>query len=174
MSRPPLDELIREFERLSLDEHLFWQFKNDEDLDVCVSFRRADPRPWSVWLKLSPDASRQTCSGTHVIPILNAFRVNENKFGEEISGALLVQAAYADEFIHQVSAIVGDEAVRMSIRETQKFIKELGSTIGQLLDKKEDTQTIDNSAHSERPATSTLDAGNDSRLTKHHLRIIKK
>lgn len=174
MSRPPLDELIREFERLSLDEHLFWQFKNDEELDVCVSFRRADPRPWSVWLKLSPDASRQTCSGTHVLPILNAFRVNENKFGEEISSALLVQAAYADEFIHQVSAIVGDEAVRMSIRETQKFIKDLGSTIGQLLEKNEDDKTTEHSAQIERPAITVQDTANDARSTKHHLRIIKK
>ena len=123
---PPLDTLALEFESLSLDERAFLVIRSEEDLEVCVHFQRKEaPRVWAVWFKLSPEASRQQCSREHLAAVLAAFRVREGHLSSELATRLLTQAAYADEFVRTVGELLGEDAVRESIRSTQTFMENL-------------------------------------------------
>jgi hypothetical protein len=124
--RPEIETILEEFEALSLDDRIYLDFVSDEELPVRVQFlRSAKGRSWSIWYPLSEAASKQTVSRTHFPMVLRAFGVSNTEFEKELGGILLTQAAYADEFVRQVSGLFGAEAVRMSISQTQSFMNEL-------------------------------------------------
>ncbi len=121
--RPELDVLLQEFERLSLDDRVFLDFVNDDELAVRVRFQKiANGRCWSIGYLASEDASRQTVSRIHFPAVLRAFGVSNTLFERELGGILLTQAAFADEFVREVSNFLGVDAVRNSILQTQQFM----------------------------------------------------
>lgn len=125
-----LETLVSEFERLSLDDRIYMTFKSEEELGVAVQFeRRADGRCWSVWYLEAAQASKQMCSRSHLEPVLRAFRVSDAAVHEALSNKLLTQAAFADEFVREVTQIMGEEAVRASIRSTQDFMDALRDAV---------------------------------------------
>ncbi len=127
---PEISSILEVFERMSLDEKVYLTFNNEEDIPVCLLFlKKPDKRNWSIWLALNEQASKQTISITHLRPVLKAFKVNDKKFIKEVADVLLLQAAFADEFIRQISEILGKEAVQKSILYTQSFMDELSSKI---------------------------------------------
>lgn len=132
---PTVEELLEEFERLSLDDKVFLEFRSAENLEVSVLFKRAEPRPWSFWYSVSEEASRQTSTRQHVPMILRAFQVEERLFHKELANCLLLQAAFADEFVREVTEILGPDAVRESIRNTQEFMETLKQSVASLIEK---------------------------------------
>lgn len=144
---PPVETLLEEFETLSLDERAYVVLRSDEDLEVCIYFQRKDaPKCWSLWFKLSEEASKQHCT-RHTLPlVLRAFQVSESAFSKEISTRLLTQAAFADEFVRSVSELLGADAVRESIRSTQVFMDNLRDMVRKTLG--EASQDEDSSSRS--------------------------
>lgn len=131
-----LDQVLEVFERLSIDEQAYFSLKNDEDKLVSFQFVRNASRSWSIWLAINKDASKQTCSRAHFPKSLSAFKVTETKVVQHLTSLLLTQAAYADEFIRQVTELLGAEAVKNSIRDTQYFMLELEKAVTQVFEKK--------------------------------------
>jgi hypothetical protein len=124
--RPEIEIILEEFEAISLDDRIYLDFVSDEELPVRVQFlRSAKGRSWSIWYPLNEAASKQTVSRIHFPLVLRAFGVSNTEFEKELGGILLTQAAYADEFVRQVSGLFGAEAVRKSISQTQNFMDEL-------------------------------------------------
>ncbi|MCA2961922.1 MAG: hypothetical protein IOD12_16855 [Silvanigrellales bacterium] len=131
---PPVDALLEEFETLSLDERVYVVLRSDEDLEVSIHFQRKDaPKCWGIWFKLSEEASRQQCTRQTLPLVLRAFQVSEATFSKEIASRLLTQAAYADEFVRNVSDLLGADAVRESIRSTQMFMENLREMVRKTL-----------------------------------------
>lgn len=141
---PPIEKLLEEFERITLDERVYMSFTSEEELEVCVQYRRAVEKPWSVWYGLSQEASKQSCSRQHIPFVLKAFKVSERAFLRELVSVLLTQAAYADEFVRQVQTLVGEEAVRNSINETQKFMDHMSQVVNRLLKTSESEPRLEN------------------------------
>ncbi len=131
---PEIDTILEVFERMSLDDKVYFSFPNEEDIQVCILFnKKPDRRNWSLWLAINEEASKQTLSTNHLRPALKAFKINEKTFLKEIADVLLMQAAYADEFIRQISEVLGKEAVQKSILHTQNFMDELAEKIRSLI-----------------------------------------
>lgn len=105
---PEINTILEVFERMSLDEKVYLTFTNEEDMQVCVLYlKKQDQRNWSFWLALNEQASRQTISIAHLRPVLKAFKVSEDIFIKELASVLLLQASFADEFIRQISELLG-------------------------------------------------------------------
>lgn len=131
---PEIDTILEVFERMSLDDKVYFSFPNEEDIQVCILFnKKPDRRNWSLWLAINEEASKQTLSTNHLRQALKAFKINEKTFLKEIADVLLMQAAYADEFIRQISEVLGKEAVQKSILHTQNFMDELAEKIRSLI-----------------------------------------
>lgn len=140
---PEINLILEVFERMSLDEKAYFTFNNEEDIQVCTLFlKKSDKRNWSVWLALNEQASKQTISITHLRPVLKAFKINEKAFIKEIADVLLLQAAFADVFIKQISEVLGKEAVQKSISFTQNFMNELSSKVETLCTEGENQEKI--------------------------------
>jgi hypothetical protein len=123
---PPIANLLEEFESLSLDESVYMVLRTDENLEVCIHFRKKQaPKCWSIWFKMSEAPSRQQCSREHFPLVLKAFGLQEHVFTKELAGRLLTQAAFADEFVRTVGQLLGQDALRESIRSTQLFMESL-------------------------------------------------
>lgn len=127
---PEINSILEVFERMSLDEKVYLTFNNEEDIQVCILFsKKPDKRNWSIWFAVNEQASKQTITNTHLQAVLKAFKILEKVFIREIADVLLFQAAFADEFIRQVTEILGKEAVQKSILSTQIFMDELSSKV---------------------------------------------
>lgn len=127
---PEINSILEVFEQMSIDEKAYFSFNNEEEIQVCISFiKKSDKKNWSIWYALNEHASKQTTTLAHLRAALKAFKINEKMFINEISEVLLVQAAFADEFIRQISNILGKEAVQKAILSTQNFMDELSSKI---------------------------------------------
>lgn len=150
MNNLNLDELILEFERLSLDERLYFQIINEENLDVAINYNSKEHRPWSVWLICSEKASKQKISNIFLIKVLEAFKVPLAIFYNELSSILLVQAAYANEFIKQVSVLLSEYSVQNSIQQTTEFMEILKSSVNkQLKPVNTDIKLVQNNNHTQ-------------------------
>ncbi|WGL60641.1 hypothetical protein QEJ31_03365 [Pigmentibacter sp. JX0631] len=131
---PEINTILEVFERMSLDDKVYFSFPNEEDIQVCILFnKKPDKRNWSLWFAMNEEASKQTLSVQHLQQVLKAFKINEKIFLKEIADVLLLQAAYADEFIRQISEVLGKEAVQKSILQTQNFMDELAEKIRSLI-----------------------------------------
>jgi hypothetical protein len=140
---PEINLILEVFERMSLDEKVYFTFNNEEDIQICILFsKKSDKRNWSIWLALNEQASKQTISITHLRPVLKAFKVNEKGFIKELADVLLLQAAFADEFIRQISELLGENAVQKSILFTQNFMDELSSKVRTLCNGDEHQEKI--------------------------------
>ena len=179
---PALSSLLEEFETLSLDERVYLVLRSDEDLEVCFHFQRKDaPKCWSVWYKLSEEASRQQCSRATFPHVLRAFQVPESTFVKDLSGRLLTQAAFADEFVRSVTLLLGADAVRESIRGTQAFMEELRAMVRRTLGAEEGNEpskdTVKGARHRGPVSLGSLghDAGESNPPSggKSHLRVIR-
>ncbi|APJ04415.1 hypothetical protein [Silvanigrella aquatica] len=127
---PEINPILEVFERMTLDDKVYFTFPNEEDIQVCILFnKKTDKRNWSIWLALNEQASKQTITMGYLRETLKAFKINEKVFMKEVADVLLLQAAFADEFIRQVSEILGKEAVQKSILYTQNFMDELTAKI---------------------------------------------
>ncbi|BBH52308.1 hypothetical protein [Fluviispira sanaruensis] len=123
---PEIHNILEVFERMSLDDKAYLTFSNEENMQVCLSYhKQTDQRNWSIWFSVNEEASRQTISVNHLQSVLKAFKVHEDLFITEISGLLLLQTAFADEFIRQMVELFGNEKVQKSILATQNFMDEL-------------------------------------------------
>lgn len=131
---PEINTILEVFERMSLDDKVYFSFPNEEDIQVCILFnKKPDKRNWSLWFAMNEEASKQTLSVQHLQQVLKAFKISEKVFLKEIADVLLLQAAYADEFIRQISEVLGKEAVQKSILQTQNFMDELAEKIRSLI-----------------------------------------
>jgi hypothetical protein len=96
--------LIDEFERLSLDDRIFFRVESEEELEVDILFERdGNARNWSIWYALSEKNSKQTVSKSFLPQVLRAFQVPDTRFYEELSSVLLTQAAFADQFVREIA-----------------------------------------------------------------------
>lgn len=135
---PEINTILEVFERMSLDEKAYFSFNNEEDIQICIMYtKKPDKRNWSIWLALNEQASKQTITINHLRQVLKAFKINESVFIKEFADVLLLQAAYADEFIRQITEVLGKEAVQKSILHTQNFMDELASKIKSLIHENE-------------------------------------
>lgn len=126
--------LLEATERLSLDDRLFFRFQNSNEVEVCLSFRRdAAPSSWCLWYALNEAASRRTVSYHHLPAALQSFSIPEAQVYREIANTILTQAAFADEFIHEVERVLGTEAVAGAIRQTQDFMESLRDMVNGVL-----------------------------------------
>ncbi|KAB8037718.1 hypothetical protein GCL60_11130 [Silvanigrella paludirubra] len=135
---PEINTILELFERMTLDEKVYFSFNNEEDIQICIMFtKKPDKRNWSIWLALNEQASKQTVTINHLRQVLKAFKISEKVFIKEIADVLLLQTAYADEFIRQITEVLGKEAVQKSILQTQNFMDELASKIKNLIHENE-------------------------------------
>ena len=131
---PNVDLIIEEFERLSLDDKLYLEFNAENELRVSILFKRGEPRCWSLWYTQSEENSKQNCSRAHLPSVLQGFKVSLNEFTREIASCLLTQAAYADEFVREITRLLGHDAVSQSIRQTQDFMEALQQSVSRMLE----------------------------------------
>ena len=132
---PEINSILEVFERMSLDEKVYFTFKNEEDIQICIQFlKKTDKKNWSIWYALNEQASKQTITVSYLQSSIKAFKVSEKTFIKEIADVLLLQAAFADEFIRQVTEVLGKEAVQKSILQTQYFMDELTSKIRTIIE----------------------------------------
>lgn len=171
---PSLDKLLEEFERLTLDERVYLTFQSDDDLGVCVQYKRIESKAWSIWYALSQEASKQSCSRQHVPYVLKAFKISERVFQRELTSILLTQAAYADEFVRQITELVGEESVRNSIRETQQFMDTMTKAVAKLLHEESTTRERPTLSEVKLPASpsSGVEAAQE-KASRGRLRIIR-
>jgi hypothetical protein len=159
---PALPNLLEEFESLSLDDAVYFVLRSEEDLEVAVHYQKKNmPLCWSVWFKLSEEASKQTCSRENLPFVLEAFGLTRANVEKEIAGRLLSQAAFADEFVRNVGDLLGQEALRESIRATQLFMESLKEMV---------IQTV---GPSSRPAAEPKPSGSHSPPARANLRVLK-
>ena len=125
---------VEAFERLTIDDHAFFVFTNADDLEVHVRFKKSGTiRPWEVWFSLSADASRQSCSAKHFEAVIQAFRINANEVARTFQTHILTQAAFADQFVREVSEVMGPVLLQKSILETQNFMDALSEAVQRTL-----------------------------------------
>ncbi|KAB8031766.1 hypothetical protein [Fluviispira multicolorata] len=147
---PEIHNILEVFERMSLDNKAYLTFSNEENMQVCISYhKQTDQRNWSIWFSLNEEASRQTISVNHLQSVLKAFKVQEEFFIQELSGLLLLQAAFADEFIRQMTELFGKEKIQKSILATQNFMDELSIQMRKYIIE----QDIENAAKSKNKKT---------------------
>lgn len=126
-------KIIEVFECISLDHNAYFTFQNQDNIKVCVQYEKGpSKKDWSIWFDAHENNSKQIISSQHLSVVINAFKIDENNFINEIANVLLLQAAFADELIRQVTELFGKEAVQKSILETQNFMDGLAQSVEQV------------------------------------------
>lgn len=170
-----LQSVVDAFERMSLDDRLYIVMPSRDDLNVCIEFDRSDQfRCWKIFFKDAPEESAQKCSRLHFVEIARAFFLNENALTKELSGYLLTQAAFADQFVREVQEFLGHEAVRESILRTQLFMDTLKEAVSSALQDRsltKETQSIDDSPSEDKNTGQT--SPTNGPLPGLKLRVIK-
>lgn len=129
-----LNQIVESLERLSLDDNLYFRLRNSSDLGVCISYhRKGSPSPWCLWYEQNENASRRQISRLHIGEALRTFSVTERQLTDELANVLLTQVGYADEFIHEVERVLGQEAVCTAISQTQDFLESLRVMVSEVL-----------------------------------------
>jgi len=135
---PDFKKVIEVFECISLDNNAYFTFMNGDGIKVCIQYeKKSSKKDWAIWFNSHPNNSKQIISSKHLLPVLEAFKIVENDFLLEIANMLLIQAAFADEFIRQITELLGVEAVQKSILSTH-FMDELSKSVDKVI-KKETT-----------------------------------
>lgn len=133
-----LQDMVDAFERTSLDDQLYIIVSSMEELDVCIRFNRDDQlRCWTFFFKDAAEESSQKCSRNHFVDVARAFQLNETALAKELAGHLLTQAAFADQFVREITELLGEEAVRESIMRTQLFMDALKDAVSSALSDRE-------------------------------------
>lgn len=151
-----LQELAAAFERTSLDDRLFIVVSSNEELDVCIQFDRNDQfQCWTFFFRDAPEESSQRCSRSHFAEVARAFQLNESILSKELVGHLLTQAAFADQFVREITELFGEEAVRESIMRTQMFMDALKDAVSSTLRERAEPAPIEPRAeHAQAPLPS--------------------
>jgi hypothetical protein len=133
---PDFNKIIEVFECMSLDNSAYFTFQSEENLKVCIQYEKQQSKNnWSVWIFGHERNSKKIISAQYLKKTLSSFKVIENEFVKELSNMLLFQAAYADEFIRQISDLLGANAVQKSILNTQNFMDELSHSVENIFHK---------------------------------------
>jgi hypothetical protein len=168
---PEFSKLIEEFELLSLDDKAFFSFANHSELEVSVMYVRAEgTQPWTLWFNLSQEPSKQRVSKLFLEEAVRGFELDTRELARQVADRLLTQAAYADEMVRKVGALLGQEALRESIRSTQEFMESLQSMVTNLLGDKTEQES------DKKPVgldTFRKDQAKASGTKPNHLRIVK-
>ena len=133
---PDFKKIIEVFECMSLDNSAYFTFQNQDDLKVCIQYeKKFTKKDWAIWFASHEINSKQIITSQHLSTVIEAFKISESDFLNEISNMLLIQAAFADEFIRQMTNLFGIEAVQKSILSTQNFMDELSQSVEKVLKK---------------------------------------
>lgn len=132
-----LEDIAAEFERLSMDERLRFELRNAAGIEVILSFRRADARPWSMWFAKQETESKQSCTRAHLAQASAAFALDPGQVSQELCQCLILQAAYAGEFVRQVGQIVGASELDEGLRRTRDFMDNLSKMVQGAVDAKQ-------------------------------------
>lgn len=127
--RARLEDIAAEFERLSMDERLRFDVRNSSGIEVILSFRRADARPWSLWFAKQEQESKQSCTRAHLAQAAASFALDPSVLSQELCQCLILQAAYAGEFVRQVGQIVGAAELEEGLRRTRDFMDNLSKMV---------------------------------------------
>ncbi len=134
--QPDFKRILEFFESMSLDSNAYFTLQSIEDFKVCTYYKkRPDGKNWSIWFDGHEASSKQTITSKYLQSVIDAFKIKEHEFMREISHMLLMQAAFADEFIRQTINLLGKEAVQKSILETQNFMIELSKCVDGVLNR---------------------------------------
>ena len=71
---PEIDTILEVFERMSLDDKVYFSFPNEEDIKFVFYLIKPDRRNWSLWLAINEEASKQTLSTNHLRQVLKALK----------------------------------------------------------------------------------------------------
>lgn len=133
---PDFKKIIEVFECMSLDNNAYFTLQNQDDLKVCIQYKKnLTKKDWSIWFASHETNSKQIITSQHLLAVLEAFKISDRDVVNEISHMLLIQAAFADEFIRQMTNLFGIEAVQKSILSTQNFMDELSQSVEQVFKK---------------------------------------
>ena len=133
-----LDELLPQFEHLTLDPGSYFLFLNDQELEVCVEYKRGSSAPWSLWYRDREDVSRQRLARSEVPRALAALGVASDALCRELCHVLLVQAAFASDFLHEARSLLGGDRVDRAIHQTHAFLDDLSGKLDLALVRPED------------------------------------
>lgn len=151
---PDFKKIIEVFECMNLDNNAFFTFQNQDNLKVCVQYEKKWlKKEWAFWYSDHEANSKQHVSAQHLPSTLSAFKIGEKNFLTEVSNILLVQAAFADEFIRQMKDLFGVEVVQKTILDTQNFMDALKESVDSIL------KTNDNDSESNTPSISKKEQG---------------
>lgn len=133
---PDFKKIIEVFECISLDNSAYFTFQNQDDIKVCIQYeKKFTKKDWAIWFAAHETNSKQIISSQNLQVVLEVFKIAESDFIHEISNMLLIQAAFADEFIRQITDLFGNKAVQKSILSTQNFMDELSQSVEQAFKK---------------------------------------
>jgi len=137
---PAIETIVDFFERMGLDEKNYFSLENRENNMVCIYYQKNNThKNWSIWYFKQEETTKKIVSATDLSKELELFKVDPEEFIKQISSSVLLQAAFADEFIRQVTDILGPDAVQKSILQTQNFMTNLSEIVEKLMNQEQTT-----------------------------------
>ena len=137
-------KILEAFESYNFEDKCFFSLENEEKVNINIYYDKTKKKSvnkgkyWSVWIHRKERTSKKIISSDKILLTLEKFKINENDFCNYLSYHLLVQVAFADEFIRQMTELFGPEPIQKSILETQNFMVNLEESIKNLLDEKQE------------------------------------
>ncbi len=129
-----LDKMIDFYEAMGVDDKGFFCLFNEKKNKICVEFtRNLDKQNWRIWDENYESTSFKKVSLKYLPDALRSFSVSLEEFQLKIIEVVLVQTCYADEFIRQVTELLGPDTVQKSLLQNQNFMTELEKTVKRIM-----------------------------------------
>jgi hypothetical protein len=143
---PNINTLVNFFERMGIDDKNYFSLENSEKNKVCIYYQKNNSQKnWSIWYFKQEESTKKIFPAADLVSYLEEFKINEEEVFKQISSFILLQAAFADEFIRQATELLGPAAIQKSILQTQNFMTNLTELIGKLIPQEQ--SAADNEKH---------------------------
>jgi hypothetical protein len=127
-------KIVDIFEAMGLDNQAYFTLLNDKNQKICIQYQKENTgKNWKLWNSDEESDPKKKINSETIQNTLKHFSIKEDDFLDEVSNSLLIQAAFADEFIRQLTILFGKEAIQKSIYDTQTFMEELSQSVEKIL-----------------------------------------
>ncbi len=127
-------KIVDIFEAMGLDNQAYFTLLNDKNQKICIQYQKDNTgKNWKLWNSDEESDPKKKINSETIQNTLKHFSIKEDDFLDEVSNSLLIQAAFADEFIRQLTILFGKEAIQKSIYDTQTFMEELSQSVEKIL-----------------------------------------
>ena len=117
----PVEDRMKFLEKLTLEEKLFWQIKNNAGAEYLLQFDRN-----AGWvLERTADGQTNHCKVQSLRRCLADHDIDPEMIAEQLTHSILSQTAFAAMIVEEAENLLGTAQVSNSIQATKSFLAKL-------------------------------------------------